>query len=97
MNAATPMLEYLEPTMPKARQALLVPPIGALRGKRIAFVNNGWICFTKMGEHVGRALLARHGVASMPTYPIPPSAAPAPGLLDRIAAECDAAIVGLAN
>lgn len=97
MNTPKQMLEYLEPINRKATKPLLVPPVGELKGKRIAFVNNGWVCFTKIGMHVEQALIERHGVAAVPTYPIPPSAAPLPGVLDRIADECDAAIVGLAN
>jgi hypothetical protein len=96
MNEPGQMLEYFEPTNRKSSNTLLVPPVGRLEGKRIAFVNNGWVCFTKMGEHV-EALLVGQGVAEVPTYAIPPSAAPQPGVLERIAAECDAAIVGLAN
>ena len=97
MNTPIPMLEYLEPTNPKTGKDLLVPPVGELRGKRIAFVNNGWTCFTKIGVHVEQALRERYGVAGTFTYQIPPSSAPLPGLLLRIAGECDAAIVGLAN
>lgn len=97
MNTPKPMLEYFEPTNRKATNLLLVPPVGELKGKRIAFVNNGWVCFTKMGVHVEQALLERHGAASVPTYAIPPSAAPLPGMLEQIAEECDGAIVGLAN
>lgn len=96
-NITTPILEYLEPTSSKTRKSLIVPPVGQLAGKRIAFVNNGWVCFTKMGIHIDRLLREKHGIASMSTFQIPPSAAPAPGLLERIADEADAAIVGLAN
>jgi hypothetical protein len=96
MTEPTPMLEYFEPVNRKATNTLVVPPVGRLEGKRIAFVNNGWTCFTKMGEHL-EALLVGRGAADVPTYAIPPSAAPKPGTLERIAKECDAAIVGLAN
>jgi hypothetical protein len=98
MDAMTTLtLTYLEPTNPKVRKNLLVPPVGELKGKRIAFVNNGWISFTKIGVHVAEQMLNHHGIGSMPTYQIPPSVAPTPELLDQIASECDAAIVGLAN
>jgi len=97
MNTPTPMLQYYEPVNRKATRSLIVPAVGDLKGKRIAFVNNGWVCFTKMGVHVKQLLVERYGVAEVPTYQIPPSAAPLPGVLEKIADECDAAIIGLAN
>jgi hypothetical protein len=97
MSTPFSMIEYLEPTNPKVRKELVVPQVGELAGKRIAFVNNGWACFTKIGVQVERGLSGHHRIAEMRTYDIPPSSAPAPGLLERIANECDAAIVGLAN
>ena len=97
MNATDQMLEYLDPTIARTDKALLVPNIGQLKGKRIAFVNNGWTCFTKMGVDIGRELRDRFGVTAVKEFAIPPSAAPAPGLLAAIAADCNGAIVGLAN
>ena len=97
MTTPTAMLQYFEPVNRKVARSLVVPPIGTLAGKRIAYVNNGWTCFTKMGVHVERALIDRYGVAEVRSYAIPPSSAPAPGLLEQIAKENDAAIVGLAN
>jgi hypothetical protein len=91
------MIEYLVPTGLKAKKKVLVPPVGTLKGKRIAFVNNGWTSFTKIGGYLTSELKDRYGVANVPMYQIPPSVAPDPKLLDRIAAESDAAVVGLAN
>ena len=71
--------------------------LGLLKGKRIAFVNNGWTSFTKIGGYLTSELKDRYGVANVPMYQIPPSVAPDPKLLDRIAAESDAAVIGLAN
>lgn len=90
-------IEYLVPTGRKAKKKAVVPPVGSLKGKRIAFVNNGWTSFTKIGGYLADELKGRYGVTDVPTYQIPPSIAPDPKLLDRIAAESDAAIVGLAN
>jgi hypothetical protein len=93
----TQTIEYLVPTGLRVKKKVLIPPVGSLKGKRIAFVNNGWTSFTKIGGYVAGELKDRYGVANVPTYQIPPSVAPNPKLLDRIAAESDAAIVGLAN
>ena len=93
----TQTLSYLVPTGVRTKKKVLIPPVGTLKGKRIAFVNNGWTSFTKIGGYLTAELKDRYGAASVPTYQIPPSVAPDPRLLDRIAAESDAAIVGLAN
>ncbi len=93
----TQTLSYLVPTGLRTKKKVLIPPVGTLKGKRIAFVNNGWTSFTKIGGYVTAELKERYGAASVPMYQIPPSVAPDPKLLDRIAAESDAAIVGLAN
>jgi hypothetical protein len=95
--STTQMIEYLVPTGIRSKKKVLIPPVGNLKGKRIAFVNNGWTSFTKIGGYLTRELQDRYGVASVATYQIPPSVAPDPKLLDRIATESDAAIVGLAN
>jgi hypothetical protein len=93
----TQTLSYLVPTGLRTKKKVLIPPVGTLKGKRIAFVNNGWTSFTKIGGYVTAELKDRYGASSVPIYQIPPSVAPDPKLLDRIAAESDAAIVGLAN
>jgi hypothetical protein len=90
-------IEYLVPSGLRTRKKVLIPPVGTLRGKRIAFVNNGWTSFTKIGGYATSEFKERYGIANVLTYQIPPSVAPDPKLLDRIAAESDAAIVGLAN
>jgi hypothetical protein len=97
VTSTTPTIEYLVPTGLKAKKKVLIPPVGSLRGKRISFVNNGWTSFTKIGGYLADELKGRYAVSQVPMYQIPPSVAPDPKLLDRIAAESDAAIVGLAN
>jgi len=92
-----PMLEYLDPVSPNTERKLFVPAVSELAGKRIAFVNNGWLSFTRIGERIAQVLKSRYGIESFTTYPIPTSCAPPPGLLESIAAQADAAIVGMAN
>ena len=90
-------IEYLNPTSPALDRELYVPAIGELKGKWVAFVTNGWASFAKIGEHMERQLKEQHGIAGMRVYPVPTSPGPGPEVLDTIARECDAAIVGLAN
>lgn len=97
MDTPSDMLEYFDPTNPKRESPLIVPAISELNGKKIAFINNGWPCFTKMGIQIERELRGRYAIAAMLHHQVPPSSAPKPGLLAHIAADCDAAIVGLAN
>ena len=50
-----------------------------------------------MGARIEQVLSDRFGIREMRTYAIPTSCAPAEGLLERVADECDAAVVGMAN
>lgn len=90
-------VEYLDPVSPNRDKKLFVPAVGDLKGKTIAFLTNGWNSYNTMGEHLARVLKERFAIREMRTYPIPTSCAPAEGLLARVAQECDAAIVGMAN
>ena len=92
-----PTLEYLDPVSPNTDKKLFVPAVGELKGKTIGFLTNGWSSFNTMGSRIEKEFRERFGIAGIRTYPIPTSCAPPPGLLDRVAEECDAAIVGMAN
>lgn len=93
----TQVTEYLDPVSPNRDKKLYVPAVGALQGKRIGFLTNGWSSFNAMGARIEQVFTERHGIHSMQTYAIPTSCAPPEGLLEQVAAECDAAIVGMAN
>jgi hypothetical protein len=97
MTAHVPTLEYLDPTSPKNAKGLFVPAVRELRGKTIAFLDNGWSSFAKIGARLDEVLRERFGVAEMRTYPISAASAVPTDLLDRIVRECDAAVVGMAN
>lgn len=97
MSQSRDMLEYLDPTSPKSASTLIAPPIEELRGKTIAFVNNGWSSFTKIGVRMEQVMRQKFGIADFRIYLFSASSA-APGeLFDRISRECDAAVVGMAN
>lgn len=91
------VIEYLDPLSPNRDKKLYVPAVGTLQGKRIGFLTNGWSSFNAMGARIEQVFSERHGIHSMQIYSIPTSCAPPAGLLEQVAAECDAAIVGMAN
>lgn len=90
-------IEYLDPVSPNTDKTLYVPAVGELNGKRIGFLSNGWESYNTMGARIEAVFRAEHGVREVKHYAIPTSCAPPEGLLDQVAAECDAAIVGMAN
>ena len=90
-------IEYLDPVSPNLDKKLFVPAVGELKGKIIGFLTNGWSSYNAMGAHIAKEFAERFGIREMRTYAIPTSCAPEPGLLDRVADECDAAIVDMAN
>ena len=90
-------IEYLDPVSPNTDKKLYVPAVGDLKGKTIAFLTNGWSSYNAMGARIEQVFSERFSIAGMRTYEIPTSCAPPAGLLERVAEECDAAIVGMAN
>ena len=90
-------IEYLDPVSPNMDKKLFVPAVGDLKGKTIGFLTNGWNSYNKMGERIAEVFRDHDGIKEMRTYSIPTSCAPPEGLLERVAVECDAAIVGMAN
>ena len=87
---------FLDPTSPNPRKALDPTLVGELEGKRIAYLNNGWASMTKIGQRI-EAPLKSWGVAEIVHFDVPRNKEPAGDLLDTVAREFDAAIVGMAN
>lgn len=90
-------MQFLDPTNPSPSRYLRVATVNELKGTRLAYLNNGWISMAKIGKRIEGQLKARHGVSELVYYDVPRNMEPAGGLLDRVAGECDAAIVGMAN
>ena len=90
-------IEYLDPVSPNTDKKLYVPAVGELKNKRIGFLTNGWASYNAMGARIEQVFREKHGISDMRTYAIPTSCAPPEGLLEQVATECDAAIVGMAN
>ncbi|GAA1016437.1 hypothetical protein GCM10009556_058120 [Acrocarpospora pleiomorpha] len=72
-------------------------PLPDLAGKRVALVKNAWPSWHAMVDHLAALLADRHEGITFEQYIVPNGSAADPELLRRIAAENDAAVVGLAN
>jgi hypothetical protein len=90
-------MQILDPRNPRAGKILALPTLETLAGKRVAYLNNGWLSMAKIGKLIEGDLKGRHGVAEIAYFDIPRNMEPANGLLNRIAVDFDAAIVGMAN
>lgn len=90
-------MQFLDPTNPNPSKKLYAPAVYELKGKRLAFLNNGWMSMTKIGQRIEGPLKAKYGVSEMIYYDVPRNMEPSGGLLDQVARECDVAIVGMAN
>ena len=68
-----------------------------LEGKSIGILSNGWASYESMTGRFREELLRRHKVSRINYYATLRVQASPDSLLDKICAECDAAIVGLGN
>ena len=85
-----PAAEGPEPVEVSARLA-------ALEGKVVGIVSNGWHCMRVIADEYSGSLAGRYGTRGVRIYETPATMAMSPDLSGRIAAECDAAIVGIGN
>jgi hypothetical protein len=90
-------MEFLDPTNSRPRGPLISAAQSRLAGARLAYVSNGWNSMTRIGDHLERDLKAEYGLSEFVRYSVPRNMEPPGQLLDKIAQECDAAIVGIAN
>jgi len=89
-------MQFLDPTNPRPSRkhpALTVE----LKGARLAYLNNGWLSMTKIGRRIEKPLRDRYGVSEVVFCDVPRNKEPPGGLLDKVAREFDAAVVGMAN
>lgn len=68
-----------------------------LEGKVIGIVSNGWHCMRVIAQEYSATLVKQYGARATHVYETPATMAISPHLSGRIAAECDAAIVGIGN
>lgn len=95
MNALA--IEYLDPVPHPAATPSVAAAVTDLQGKVVAFLDNGWSSFGRIGKRLQEVLVARHGVRAVHFHAIPSASPPPRGFLQAVAAQCDAAVVGLAN
>ncbi len=91
------MLQILDPTNPGTIKVSASPSVGDLQGKIIGILNNHWTSMDAIAERMQTRLKEIYGAAGVHTYDIPAVTAAPDEILERAAAECDAAVVGLAN
>lgn len=90
-------MKYLDPLGYGTEEPLVTHSAASLAGKCLAIVNNGWASMGEIGRHIGRTVLRERKAKAVRFYEVPRNMAPADDVLERIARECHAAIVGLAN
>lgn len=90
-------MQFLDPTNPNSRRARDVKALSDLKGKRLAYLNNGWTSMTKIGRRIEAPLKRTYGLAEMIFLDVPRNMEPPGGLLEYVAHNFDAAIVGMAN
>ena len=73
------------------------PSMGGLAGKTVGILSNLWPSYEGMIVRFREQLVDEHQVSRVNYYEIPRTRAASDELLQRVASECDAAIVGLGN
>ncbi len=91
------MIQILDPTNPKTIKESSAPSIGDLQGKVIGILNNHWTTMDAIADRKQNQLKEKYGVAGINRYDIPVASEASTEVLEKAVAECDAAIVGLAN
>ena len=90
-------MRFLDPRNPNPSKEVRLPRVDSLRSARVAFLNNGWLSMRRIGERIDRPLRERYGASEIRFFDVPRNTEPPGGLLERVARDFDAAIVGLAN
>lgn len=71
--------------------------LDTLDGKRVGIVSNGWRSMDAMSPRMAARLKERYGARQAGLFTVPLNRPITADILDQVAAQCDAAIVGLAN
>ena len=92
------MTTILNPVaQPRASAGASMPLIGDLAGKTIGILSNHWKSMDRMAARFAAQLKNVHKVADVRFYDVPINGAMSGEVKAAAIAECDAAIVGLAN
>ncbi len=86
----------LDPRNPDPAAPSRLPALHALPGTRLAWLDNGWGSMQRLRETLTPHFAAAGIVLAAP-QPVPRNHGAPQALLDQVARDSDAAIVGLAN
>jgi hypothetical protein len=91
-------MEIMRPTAtPRATARSAASGLESLSGLTIGIISNGWRAMDAMSPRLAGRLKERFGVKAVPFYSAPLNRPIPEDVLAKVAAECDGAIVGLAN
>lgn len=71
--------------------------LSSVRGIRLGILSNHWKSMDRIAERIVQQAPSLHGIGEMRLYDVPINGPMSPGVEQRVLAECDAALVGLAN
>ena len=88
----------LDPVGVPAQAAGATAPVAPpLEGRTVGILSNRWKSMDRMAGRMAAQLKEVYGAAAVPVYAVPVNGAMPDEVRRKVAAECDAAIVGLAN
>jgi len=91
-------MEILIPTASAGGvQRMNLRSLDTLDGKRVGIVSNGWRSMDAMSPRMAARLKERYGARQAGFFTVHLNRPITADILDQVAAQCDAAIVGLAN
>ncbi len=93
------MIELLDPTTEAPAQAIAYAPRpAALRGKRVALIENTKFNSDKLLQRIGEILKAEYGAAETRMYRKHNSSVPAhQEIIDEVRATCDVMVAGIGD
>jgi hypothetical protein len=91
-------MQIYDPTAPApSMNATAIRRPGTLKGRSVAFLDNGWSALAIFHQEFERLLTCEHGVAEVSHDLIPLATSAPTGQLHAIAERADFAVVALAN
>ena len=83
--------------LPRVTKDGIALTVISVRGMRLGILSNHWKSMDRIASRIVEQAAARHGISEVRLYDVPINGPMSPGVEERVLAECDAAIVGLAN
>lgn len=90
-------MKYLDPRSQKSEKTFKVPITPSIDGKKLGVLSNGWKSMVEMIKLIEPPLKDIYGVSEVTVHEVARSTAPPEGLLEKMAKNYSAVIVGLAN